>query len=158
MSNTQILEHQISGDLSSKTLLVFLQGWPDSLDMWEYYMGVSNELKDFKILKINFPNYGKEKIAWGQDFPIIQSRLKATIDSVTGVDKRVLVCHDWGCIYGYLVDEVPASFIVGIPKVFQPDRFPRYSSQTRTDLPRENLCFALPGLSCHCFPDRGQNW
>jgi hypothetical protein len=106
MSNSQLLELQLSGDLNSTTLLVFLQGWPDSADMWEYYMGVSNELKDYKILKINLPNYGKERIPWGQDFPIILDRLKATIDSVTGVEKRVLVCHDWGCFHGYHLDEV----------------------------------------------------
>lgn len=58
MSKLDVLEHQISGNLQSSTLLVFVQGWPDSLDMWEYYMAVSTELKDFRILKINFPNYG----------------------------------------------------------------------------------------------------
>ena len=55
---------------------------------------------------MNFPNYGKERIAWGQDFPVIVDRIKATIDTQTGVNRRVLVAHDWGCVYGYMVDEV----------------------------------------------------
>lgn len=87
-------------------LLVFLQGWPDQMDMWEHYMDASKTFGRYRLLKINMPNAGKEKIAWGQDFETLAERIKATIDSVAGISRRILICHDWGCIYGYLVDQV----------------------------------------------------
>lgn len=61
---------------------------------------------DYKQLYINLPNYGQEKIKWGQDFPVLVERIKATIDEVPGVDRRILISHDWGCHYGYMVDQV----------------------------------------------------
>ena len=61
---------------------------------------------DYKQLYINFPNYGKEKIPWGQEFPVVVDRLKATIDLIPGVDKKILISHDWGCFYGYVFDQV----------------------------------------------------
>jgi hypothetical protein len=35
MSNG-VLEHRVTGNPESKTLLVFLQGWPDTMEMWDY--------------------------------------------------------------------------------------------------------------------------
>lgn len=52
------------------------------------------------------PNHGKEKIAWGQDFPVLCKRIVETIDSVQNVDRKILVAHDWGCVYGYFIDRV----------------------------------------------------
>lgn len=65
------------------------------------------------------PNAGKEKIAWGQDFETLTERIKETIDSVEGISRRILVCHDWGCIYGYLVDQVLLVLTQNYPKFFE---------------------------------------
>ena len=69
-------------------------------------MDLPNALSDYRQLYINFPNHGKEKIPWGQDFKMIALRTKHTIDSVPNIEKRILVSHDWGCIYGYVIDQV----------------------------------------------------
>lgn len=105
-SSVEPLEHEITGNSSAKTLLIFLQGWPDSMEMWENYIQPGKNLSEFRILTMNFPNSGKEKISWGQDFDTISERIKKTVDLVEGVNKRILVCHDWGCVYGYLTDQV----------------------------------------------------
>ena len=65
---------------------------------------------DFQLMFINFPNTTKTQpeIKYGEDFPVIVDRLKATFDCLKDqkFDKKVLVAHDWGCFYGYLYDEV----------------------------------------------------
>lgn len=73
--------------------------------MWDFIQP-EKSLSEFKLLRMNMPNHGKEKIAWGQDFPTIGARIKATIDSVSDVSRRILVAHDWGCVYGYYLDRV----------------------------------------------------
>ena len=105
-SPSTLLEHQVTGNPKSDILLIFLHGWPDQMDMWDNYMSVDTTFSKYRVLKINMPNAGKEKIAWGQDFHMLTERIKATVDSVDGVSRRLLVCHDWGCMYGYLVDQV----------------------------------------------------
>lgn len=32
---SNLLDHDIEGNLTSDTLIVFLQGWPDSREMWD---------------------------------------------------------------------------------------------------------------------------
>ena len=73
------LEYYISGDPQSTTLLVFLQGWPDSMEMWDY-ITPDALLGDFRLLRMNIPNRGNEKIPWGQNFEVLRDRIKATID------------------------------------------------------------------------------
>ena len=94
------LEHYISGNPQSAILLVFLQGWPDSMEMWDC-LSPEATLGEFQLLRMNIPNHGSEKIPWGQDFEVLRDRIKLTINQVEGVKDRVLVAHDWGCVYGY---------------------------------------------------------
>lgn len=100
------LEYSIEGNLESTTLIVFLQGWPDSKELWQEKMNSSTLLPEYKLMYIDFPNHGAEKISWGQDFKTIAIRAKNTIDIVPNVNKRILVCHDWGCVFGYVLDHV----------------------------------------------------
>lgn len=62
------------------------------------------------MLFINLPNSTKtqEYLKWGQDFPVIADRIKATLDEVglQRFDKKMIVAHDWGCVYAYHFDQV----------------------------------------------------
>lgn len=73
------LEYVVSGSMSSSTLLVFLQGWPDSMEMWDCFEPDAS-LGQFRLLRMNIPNHGSEKIPWGQNFEILRERIKLTID------------------------------------------------------------------------------
>lgn len=42
---TALLDHVIEGNLDSKVLIVFLQGWPDSKELWNEKMNSKEELK-----------------------------------------------------------------------------------------------------------------
>ncbi len=103
------MEYYLEGNSESKNIVVFLQGWPDNHQVWEP-LDHANTLKDSQQLFINFPNTSKtqEEIKWGQDFPVIVQRMRATFDAInlSKYEKRIAVAHDWGCFYFYLYDKV----------------------------------------------------
>lgn len=109
MTQVEPLEYFLEGKSGSKDIVVFLQGWPDNHQVWEP-LDANNTLKDNRLLYINFPNTSKtqDQIKWGQDFPMIVQRMKATFDEVglSKFDKKVVMAHDWGCFYTYLYDKV----------------------------------------------------
>lgn len=102
----EILEHLSTGDTNSDNLVIFLQGWPDNYQMWDW-IGWQEDLSQHHLLFLNFPNTnGKVDHKWGKDFPEIIADLKFTFDSLNiGSKQKVLVAHDWGCFYGYMFDK-----------------------------------------------------
>ncbi len=101
---TNLLPHEISGNKTANTILVFLHGWPDTTALWDKIIAPFE--KDNYILNISYPNYHpKETKAKGEDFEAMADRIKLTIDHVNDTKRRVVVVsHDWGAVYGYYVD------------------------------------------------------
>jgi len=52
------LEFYLEGKKDSKTLIIFMQGWPDSNQVWEP-LDWKTTLADSRLLFINFPNTSK---------------------------------------------------------------------------------------------------
>jgi hypothetical protein len=107
-SEVETLEYFVEGKKDAKTAVVFFQGWPDNNTVWDP-LDWQNTMKDNKLIFINFPNTSstQQALKWGQDFPVIVQRMKATVDAATvGCNKKVMVAHDWGCTYGYIFDKV----------------------------------------------------
>ena len=75
----------LAGNESSSDLVVFLQGWPDNWQMWDW-INYKEQLKDCRMLFINFPNTdGNETHKWGIDFPEMADNIKYTIDNIEGI-------------------------------------------------------------------------
>ncbi len=76
--------------------------------MWDWINWKDELAADHKLLFIDFPNYSSAQadIKWGQDFSVIVDRLRATLEKFDNYENKVLVSHDWGCIYGYTFDKV----------------------------------------------------
>ena len=53
----EMLDYKFEGNEKSNEVVVFLQGWPDNWEMWEW-VDYKTQLKDYKMLFINFPNTG----------------------------------------------------------------------------------------------------
>ena len=104
----QILDYKLEGNEDSQQLIVFLQGFPDNWEMWDW-INWKEKLKDYRILFVNFPNTGdKMTHKWGVDFPQLVQSIKFTFESIEGLEKiqrKILVAHDWGYFYGYLFDQ-----------------------------------------------------
>lgn len=120
-----MLQYTQAGNLDSPDLIVFLQGWPDNAEMWKW-INWKEELSDKHLLFINFPNTnGNVDLKWGKDFPEIVDDLKLVIGSLNVTKKnKILVGHDWGCVYGYMFDQkFPGFFsqviMMDVPAVIQ---------------------------------------
>lgn len=101
----QLLETKRAGNYRADTMLVFLQGWPDNAEMWDW-INWKEDLNQNDLLFVNFPNTnGKVTHSWGKDFPELVEDLKYTIDQLQPHKKKILVAHDWGCYYGYMLDQ-----------------------------------------------------
>ena len=109
MSSTEVLEHFVEGPQDKGKIVIFLQGWPDNHNVWKS-LNMEETLPTTTRLFINFPNTTPTQpyLKWGQDFPVLVERIKASFDQV-GVDgyrQKMLVGHDWGAIYAHLYDKV----------------------------------------------------
>ena len=101
----EYLETLRRGNQRSDTMLVFLQGWPDNASLWDS-LNWKEDLNDYDLVFINMPNTnGKATHRWGKDFPELVEDIKFSIDQFQTSKNKVLVCHDWGCVYGYMLDQ-----------------------------------------------------
>ena len=111
MTSAKPLEFYLEGKEGSKNLVIFMQGWPDNNQVWEP-LEWKQTISENRLLFINFPNTTntQEQLKWGQDFPVVVDRIKATLDAVKAeqFEKRIIVAHDWGCVYTYQFDQVLA--------------------------------------------------
>jgi hypothetical protein len=75
------LEYFLEGSKESKSLVVFLQGWPDNNQVWDPLQWKST-LNENRLLFINFPNTTttQQTLPWGQDFKVIIERMKLTFE------------------------------------------------------------------------------
>lgn len=108
---TAPLPYELSGNKSSKQLLVFLHGWPDTTAVWDKV--IPDLESDYYIINVSYPNYSpKEKLPWGLPFEALVERLKVTIDQVNDTKRKiVVVSHDWGAIFGYHLDQMYPSYV-----------------------------------------------
>ena len=108
---SRILPYEESGKRSSKHILVFLHGWPDTTELWNKIIPAFD--KDYLILNISYPNYSeKEKSSKGCDFEEMAHRIKATIDHVNDTKRKVVVVsHDWGAAFGYYLDYLYPKYV-----------------------------------------------
>jgi len=98
------LPYEVSGNKSATQLLVFLHGWPDTLEVWNKIIPPLEQ--NHYILNISYPNYSpKEKSPWGISLEETVYRIKATIEEVNETKRTlILIGHDWGAFYAYYID------------------------------------------------------
>ena len=99
------LPHTLTGNSQSKQLVVFLHGWPDTLELWGKFLPQFE--KDYLILNISYPNFSDQELEKkGANFSEILERLKFSIGTVNQAGRKItFVAHDWGAIFAYLFDD-----------------------------------------------------
>lgn len=96
------LPHNLNGNESSNQLIVFMHGYPDTLNLWSGI--IPSFEKDYLVLNVTYPNFtNMERSKWGASLEEIVERLKITIDKVNSTKKRKVsfVTHDWGAYFGF---------------------------------------------------------
>jgi len=88
--------------------LFFVHGWPDDENLWDAQ--VMHFQDRFKCLRVTMPHFAGRRHAaelkhrpQGYDFTDAAEILANTIREKCGNKRVILVLHDWGCIWGFLV-------------------------------------------------------
>lgn len=123
MASLPYLPYKLNGNASSSHMLIFLHGYPDTVDIWDPLLPTLS--KDYQIVKISYPNFSSLRTdeKWGFDFPVIAEALKRTLDKIDLIPnesqtvvwkEKIIIAHDWGCYFSYFFDELYPGFIKGM--------------------------------------------
>jgi len=89
-------------------VMVFIHGWPDSHKLWEYY--VDHFGAAFRCVTLTLPGYDEHcQSSVSMDFDDVALALRDTLvgslQEQNLMERQIVLCaHDWGCIFGYLID------------------------------------------------------
>ena len=91
---------------SGPQTLVFVHGWPDDARLWDAQ--VANFRHQYRCVRVTMPHFGGREGAdgyhpHGYDFTDVAEMLAATVVSENRGDPVNLVLHDWGCVWGFLM-------------------------------------------------------
>eukprot|EP00903_Cladosiphon_okamuranus_P016848 g15537.t1 len=102
MASTQ-LESYVDG-IDSGMTIVFVHGWPDDHKLFDNQVA---HLKDrYRCVTTDLPGFGRQVAPkWGHSFEDITSRLEKTIEAVGNRKPVLLVGHDWGCLFAYMLEK-----------------------------------------------------
>ncbi len=117
------LPYEVSGNLNSSIVLVFLHGFPNTMRMWDEM--IENFKNDYICINISYPNYSEKlKLNWGMDLTDIAFYVKTTVEIAEKDIKeksdfekknfkysRLFVSHDWGAYLTYMIDDMYKEFI-----------------------------------------------
>jgi len=97
----------------SGDIIVFVHGWPDSSTLWEKQMKAFGETHC--CLALTLPNFGQHIKAEGYTFLEVAMAIKNTVDSFVAKrqlhNRKIILCaHDWGCLFGYILDSLHPGF------------------------------------------------
>lgn len=106
-SHIKELPYDVTGNLNSNTLLIFLHGFPNTSGMWSKVIGELDS--KYLCMTISYPNFSdKMKLRWGLEIDVIIELIKATIDSYEKSSgksyTKIIVSHDWGAFFTYLFE------------------------------------------------------
>ena len=116
------LPYEVWGNPNSKTVLIFLHGFPNTMRMWDEM--IQNLQKDFICINISYPNYSEKlHLKWGMDLRDIAFYIPKTVEiaeqeikikaneSNAEILNRIVISHDWGAFLSYLIDDQHKGFI-----------------------------------------------
>ena len=97
------LTPMIDGNESGPTLL-FIQGWPDDASIWDGQVATLAE--QYRCVRITLPNFeGARDTRWGHSTDQIIEALAHCVREVAPANPVTLVIHDWGAMWGHLLQE-----------------------------------------------------
>ncbi|KAJ5636553.1 uncharacterized protein N7484_009866 [Penicillium longicatenatum] len=105
---------------SSKPLVIFIHGFPDSWAVWRHIVSNTDLQKSATLVAIDMPGYGGTQgvkkyngtnVLENMTQLIINLRIQYGVDNATETSKKrtVIVAHDWGCVIAMrLAAEAPS--------------------------------------------------
>ncbi|MCA9190560.1 MAG: alpha/beta hydrolase [Planctomycetales bacterium] len=85
-------------------ILFFIHGWPDSAQIWEAQLDYFSSR--YRCIAVMLPGFD-ERCNSQLSFDRLEAKLRATLINKLSTNphrKVTLVCHDWGALFGYLLE------------------------------------------------------
>ena len=79
--------------------VVFLHGWPDTLDLWDDT--VLALCDGYRCVRFSLPGFDLSQPPRPQSVDDMCALIAAVVDAVSPDEQVALVIHDWGCFFGY---------------------------------------------------------
>lgn len=124
LSQINTLPYKVYGNKSSFILLIFIHGFPNTMNMWNDY--IKQYQDSYYILSISYPNFVTSDIElsnqedrrevsesnWGISVEEIIRRFKNTIDLVNKEKRKtMLIGHDYGAFFSFCLDKEHPNYI-----------------------------------------------
>ncbi len=106
-SEVNTLPVELNGDRNSDVMIIFLHGYPNTFRMWDKLI---DDLKhNYFCVNLSYPNFAEGVYReWGMDLVDIVDLIKKTVDTIEQSEKKtykkMVVAHDWGAVFTYLLD------------------------------------------------------
>ena len=113
-------------------VLFFIHGWPDDLTMWDSQVRHMTH-RGYRCLRVTMPHFAGrdratelgDRVDAAPDWGAAAHMLAESILKSAGGQQVTLVIHDWGCIWGFLVQLLHPELVkaivamdVGTPDMF----------------------------------------
>lgn len=99
------MRHEIAGvevavDGDGPDTLVFVHGWPDTMDVWDRQLPAL--APRHRCVRLTLPGFDVARPA-GRAFSLdeVVAAIGAVVDALSPQAPVTLVLHDWGCLFGY---------------------------------------------------------
>ena len=158
MSSTKLklLPYELTGPNSSNTLVVFIHGFPDSIQLWDNYHERYSK-QGHQVLRLSYPNYSdKEYEPWGITLDETARLFKNTLDLInpSNTKKVLLIGHDWGALFCFLFDKANqgyASDIIILDATYRQDKSFKAMFIVLLFQCFLAICFLMPGIIGNCM-------
>jgi pimeloyl-ACP methyl ester carboxylesterase len=107
-AGARVFEWKESGKNTDGELMFFMHGWPDCAESWGPL--IAHFSHAHPCVACSMPSYmiveGASSFSWGCDLDELVDSFAMTLNKVLEAHGRsacMLVCHDWGCMLGMMV-------------------------------------------------------
>ena len=96
-------------------VMALIAGWPDTHEVWAHQVRAFAD--EYHIISLTTPDYDRESLRrrWGYNLTEVPEMMARSLDAHLGPARRidVMITHDWGAIWGYVLIQGAAAGRVG---------------------------------------------
>ena len=79
--------------------ILMVHGWPDTLALWD--RSVATLKGSFRCARFTLPGYDKTQAPRPTSVADMTALIAKIVEAISPTRPVVLMCHDWGCFFGY---------------------------------------------------------
>lgn len=91
------IDVQIEG--TGQDTILMVHGWPDTLALWD--TSVAALKGQYRCARFTLPGYDKAKASRPMSVVEMTALIANIVEAISPMRPVVVMCHDWGCFFGY---------------------------------------------------------